>query len=55
MSQVETEKLKELLAKIDRQSSAECELNVRAQWDFETNVNEITQIQAVGRLLPRLL
>lgn len=47
-SQLETAKLKKLLEKIDRQSSAECALNVRAQWDFETNVNEITQINAVS-------
>lgn len=48
LNKFETEKLKELLAKVDRQSSLECGLNVRAQWDFETNVNEITQINAVS-------
>lgn len=46
-NQFETAKLKQLLEKVDRQSSAECALNVRAQWDFETNVNEVTQINAV--------
>lgn len=47
LNELEVAKLKQLLAKVDRQSSVECALNVRAQWDFETNVNEITQIQAV--------
>ena len=43
----ESEKLRLLLNDIDQKSSAECTLNVAAQWSFETNVNEITQIDAV--------
>lgn len=45
---VETEKLRQLLIEIDEKNSAECSLNVAAQWNFETNVNEVSQIEAVS-------
>lgn len=45
---VETEKLRQFLLEIDKKNSAECTLNVAAQWTFETNVNEVTQIEAVS-------
>lgn len=45
---VETEKLRQLLIEIDAKNSAECTLNVAAQWNFETNVNEVTQLEAVS-------
>jgi hypothetical protein len=45
---VETEKLRQLLIEIDKKNSAECTLNVAAQWNFETNVNEVTQLEAVS-------
>ena len=45
---IETEKLKQLLNEIDKKSSEECTLNVAAQWNFETNVNEATQAEAVS-------
>jgi hypothetical protein len=48
---IETEKLRQLLAEIETKNSAECSLNVAAQWNFETNVNEVTQIEAVSRTL----
>lgn len=45
---IETEKLRELLADVDRRYSKECTLNVAAQWSFETNVNEVSQLEAVS-------
>lgn len=45
---VQTEKLRQLLLELDKQNSDECTLNVAAQWNFETNVNEVTQIEAVS-------
>lgn len=45
---IETEKLRQLLLEIDEKNSAECSLNVAAQWNFETNVNEVSQIEAVS-------
>lgn len=45
---VETEKLRQFLLEIDKKHSTECTLNVAAQWNFETNVNEVTQIEAVS-------
>lgn len=45
---IENEKLKQLLYEIDKKSSEECTLNVAAQWNFETNVNEATQAAAVS-------
>jgi peptidyl-dipeptidase A len=44
----ETEKLRQLLIEIDKKNSEECSLNVAAQWNFETNVNEATQLDAVS-------
>lgn len=44
----EMENLKKVLAEIDKKSSLECNLNVAAQWEFETNVNEATHAQAVS-------
>lgn len=46
---IEEANLKRLLADVDEQSSNECSINVGAQWNFETNVNEITQQEAVNR------
>lgn len=45
---IETEKLRQLLVEIDEKNSAECSLNVAAQWNFETNVNEVSQVEAVS-------
>ena len=45
---IETEKLRQLFIEIETKNSAECSLNVAAQWNFETNVNEVTQIEAVS-------
>lgn len=39
--------LRLLLTEIDERSSLECSLNVGAQWNFETNVNQATQNEAV--------
>lgn len=49
---IETEKLKQLLNEIDKKSAEECTLNVAAQWNFETNVNEATQAEAVSLIFP---
>lgn len=50
---VENEKLRQLMIEIDTKNSAECTLNVAAQWNFETNVNEVTQLEAVSILCQR--
>lgn len=44
----EIENLKRTLHDIDRKSSLECSQNVAAQWNFETNVNEVTHLDAVS-------
>uniref|UniRef100_A0A0A1XT46 Angiotensin-converting enzyme n=1 Tax=Zeugodacus cucurbitae TaxID=28588 RepID=A0A0A1XT46_ZEUCU len=44
--QIELEKLRNLLVETDHKGSLECTANVGAQWNFETNVNEITQAEA---------
>ncbi|XP_017481616.1 PREDICTED: uncharacterized protein DDB_G0287625, partial [Rhagoletis zephyria] len=46
--QIELEKLRNLLVETDHKGSLECTANVAAQWNFETNVNEITQAQALN-------
>lgn len=40
--------IRQLLQQLDVAGSQQCNLNVQAQWDFETNVNEATQIRAVS-------
>lgn len=45
---IETERVRRLLVEIDHKSSQECTANVVAQWNFETNVNEVTQTDAVS-------
>lgn len=47
--QIELEKLRNLLVETDHKASLECTANVAAQWNFETNVNELTQAQAVSK------
>lgn len=39
--------LRRVLTDFDDRSALECSLNVAAQWNFETNVNKITQQEAV--------
>lgn len=39
--------LRRILGDVDKLASAECALNVGAQWNFETNVNEDTQQESV--------
>lgn len=46
--QIELEKLRNLLVETDQKGSQECTANVAAQWNFETNVNEFTQTEAVS-------
>lgn len=43
----EIDNIRRLLEGIDRKSSLECSQNVAAQWNFETNVNEATHLDAV--------
>uniref|UniRef100_A0A1B0GNY6 Angiotensin-converting enzyme n=1 Tax=Phlebotomus papatasi TaxID=29031 RepID=A0A1B0GNY6_PHLPP len=45
--QQRSEELARYLAEVDQKSSEECFLNVAAQWNFETNVNEATQLEAL--------
>lgn len=47
VSQQELE-IERVLAQIDEASTAQCAANVHAQWEFETNVNEVTQLKAVS-------
>lgn len=46
--QQELEKLRNLLVETDQKGSQECTANVAAQWNFETNVNDFTQTEAVS-------
>uniref|UniRef100_A0A1I8QEP7 Angiotensin-converting enzyme n=1 Tax=Stomoxys calcitrans TaxID=35570 RepID=A0A1I8QEP7_STOCA len=46
--QIELEKLRNLLVETDQQGSQECTANVAAQWNFETNVNQFTQTEALN-------
>ncbi|XP_011313029.1 uncharacterized protein DDB_G0290685-like, partial [Fopius arisanus] len=39
---------RQILAKLDFQGTERCSANVAAQWAYETNVNEYTQLQAVS-------
>lgn len=41
----------QLLQNLDIQSSQQCTNNVGAQWNFETNVNQVTQLDAVSLLI----
>jgi peptidyl-dipeptidase A len=43
--------IRQLLQQLDVAGSQQCNLNVQAQWDFETNVNEGTQIRALEQQL----
>ena len=49
--QIELEKLRNLLVETDQKGSLECTANVAAQWNFETNVNEFTQTEAVSNYM----
>lgn len=40
--------IKRLLQALDVQASQQCTNNVAAQWNFESNVNEHTQLEAVS-------
>ncbi|KAH8273874.1 hypothetical protein KR044_002450 [Drosophila immigrans] len=46
--QQELEKLRNLLVETDQKGSQECTANVAAQWNFETNVNDFTQTEALN-------
>ncbi|KRF98313.1 uncharacterized protein Dwil_GK27248 [Drosophila willistoni] len=46
--QQELEKLRTFLVEADQTGSQECTANVAAQWNFETNVNDFTQSEAVS-------
>lgn len=41
--------IRALLQALDVQASQQCTNNVAAQWNFETNVNEATQLEAVSK------
>lgn len=47
-NRIEDANLRRILADVDKLSSSECFLNVGAQWNFETNVNEVTQQESVS-------
>lgn len=48
---LEEANLRRILADVDERSAIECSLNVGAQWNFETNANEVTQQEAVSEKL----
>lgn len=41
--------IRRLLQGLDVQASQQCTANVAAQWNFETNINEATQLEAVSK------
>lgn len=43
--------VRSLLQALELQASQQCTNNVAAQWNFETNVNQATQLEAVSFLL----
>lgn len=43
-----TRDIRGLLQALDVQASQQCTNNVAAQWNFETNVNQVTQLEAVS-------
>lgn len=47
--------LRKLLSQIDVQASGECANNVAAQWNFETDVNEVSQLAAVSQFYSLLI
>lgn len=44
---IEEANLQRILGDVDEKSSLECSLNVNAQWNFETNANELTRQESV--------
>lgn len=46
-NRLEDANLRRILDDVDKLASSECSINVGAQWNFETNVNEITQQESV--------
>ncbi|KAL0270852.1 UNVERIFIED_CONTAM: hypothetical protein PYX00_008125 [Menopon gallinae] len=42
------QEIQSLLARLDQLGSEQCSLNVYAQWDYETNVNDATQLNALA-------
>lgn len=46
-NRIEDANLRRILVDVDKLSSSECYINVAAQWNFETNVNEATQQESV--------
>lgn len=44
---LEDANLRRILDDVDKLASSECSINVGAQWNFETNVNEVTQQESV--------
>lgn len=49
-NRIEDANLRRVLDDVDKLSSSECFNNVRAQWAFETNVNDVTQQESVNYL-----
>lgn len=46
-NRLEDANLRRILDDVDKLASSECSNNVGAQWNFETNVNEVTQQESV--------
>jgi len=44
------QQIEAFLNQVDNLANKQCTANVQAQWEYETNVNEATQLQAVSKL-----
>ncbi|KAL1132433.1 hypothetical protein AAG570_010388 [Ranatra chinensis] len=44
---IPSQELRDLLYQVDLAMSQQCTANVEAQWNFETNVNDATQLRAI--------
>ncbi|XP_039290345.1 angiotensin-converting enzyme isoform X1 [Nilaparvata lugens] len=44
---VHDQEVRAVLAQIDNVATDQCRLNVHAQWDFETSVSDVSQVQAL--------
>lgn len=49
-NRLEDANLRRILDDVDKLASSECSINVGAQWNFETNVNEATQQESVRHM-----
>lgn len=51
-NRIEDANLRRILDDVNKLAASECSINVGAQWNFETNVNEATQQESVCKSIP---